>query len=310
MPEQPVPVVRSSSRNLSDVQSSDGVKPVAGNEAAAEPDTRQVVRPSAMATGSLGAAPLPGGPWTDPDAANWSEIPAQPTDAARRRGWLGERGPGDVAAGQEDDREPRPAKSPLGGRILERLRPSPRVARLPDASGASDVQAVVPPDIGRWPRPVRLEQQFTHLGEIAAALGQAGESLTLWIDRSRVILGEALETRGPRDAAADSSLVALGEHVLAGMSLADTTADAGVASHTRRAALAIARRASREGTRAFTQPALGPRWIVTRQTLPPELIAALRSPIEAMGRPLISRTMSPGLRPACWAMPMSSTTWP
>jgi hypothetical protein len=242
MPEQPVPVVRSSSRNLSDVQSSDGVKPVAGNEAAAEPDTRQVVRPSAMATGSLGAAPLPGGPWTDPDAANWSEIPAQPTDAARRRGWLGERGPGDVAAGQEDDREPRPAKSPLGGRILERLRPSPRVARLPGASGASDVQAVVPPDIGRWPRPVRLEQQFTHLGEIAAALGQAGESLTLWIDRSRVILGEALETRGPRDAAADSSLVALGEHVLAGMSLADTTADAGVASHTRRAALAIARR--------------------------------------------------------------------
>jgi hypothetical protein len=104
------------------------------------------------------------------------------------------------------------------------------------------VQAVVPPDIGRWPRPGRLEQQFTHLGEIAAALGQAGESLTLWIDRSRVILGEALETRGPRDAAADSSLVALGEHVLAGMSLADTTADAGVASHTRRAALAIARR--------------------------------------------------------------------
>jgi len=242
MPEQPVPVVRSSSRNFSDVQSPDGVKPVAGNEAAAEPDTRQVVRPSAMATGSLGAAPLPGGPWTDPDAANWSEIPAQPTDAARRRGWLGERGPGDVAAGQEDDREPRPAKSPLGGRILERLRPSPRVARLPDASGASDVQAVVSPDIGRWPRPVRLEQQFTHLGEIAAALGQAGESLTLWIDRSRVILGEALETRGPRDAAADSSLVALGEHVLAGMSLADTTADAGVASHTRRAALAIARR--------------------------------------------------------------------
>jgi hypothetical protein len=242
MPEHPVPVVRSSSRNLADAQSADGVKPVAGNEAAAEPDTRQVVRPSAVATGSLGAAPLPGGPWTDPDAANWSEIPAQPTDAARRRGWLGDRCPGDVAAGHVDDREQRPAKSPLGGRILERLRPSPRVARLPDASAASDVQAVVPPDIGRWPRPVRLEQQFTHLGDIAAAVGQAGEPLTLWIDRSRVVLGEVLETRGPRDAAADSSLVALGEHVLAGMSLADTTADAGVASHTRRAALAIARR--------------------------------------------------------------------
>jgi hypothetical protein len=116
------------------------------------------------------------------------------------------------------------------------------VARLPDAAAGSAVSELAPPDIGEWPRPQRLQQQFDHLGELAGAAGRTAEPLVNWLDAARAAIVAVLETRGPRDAAADAHLVALGEHVISGMSLADTSADPGVAAHTRRAALAVARR--------------------------------------------------------------------
>lgn len=239
--EPTVPAVRSWSQVLADARPADA-PPRSGVD-----DARPVARPRtlgvASTTGSLGAAPLPGGPWTDPDAVNWSEIPTtSPADeAARRRAWLGERAVenrADEVGGQK-----REMKGPLSGRFLDRLRGvGPRLARLPDAAAEAGAAEVAAPDIGRWPRPSRLEQQCEHLAALAAAAPRPGEPLAGWVEQVRVALGAVLETRGPRDVAADASLVALGEHVVSGMSLADSSADAAVASHTRRAALAVARR--------------------------------------------------------------------
>ena len=242
-PEPQPPAVRSWAQTLAEARPADAASRPRGGEATAPPVAHTRPLSTAATPGSLGAAPLPGGPWTDPDAANWSEIPADQSaaDAAARRGWLGDRA-GD-GRGIDDVGEKRVPKSPLGGRLLDRLRGTgPRVARLPDAATEAGATEFLPPDIGQWPRPARLEQQFEHLTTIVAPAGRSGEPVIAWINQARASLGAVMETRGPRDTAADSSLIALGEHVLTGMSLADTTADAGVASHTRRAALAVARR--------------------------------------------------------------------
>jgi len=209
-----------------------------GSGAVSDSQPRKVV---ANATAvPLGVAPLPGGPWTDPDAANWSEIPASAAsgDSGTWR-WFGDRRA--EQAGSDSGASDQRATVPIGGRLLDRLRGSDRrTARTPELGGETVAIDATLPDIGRWPHPARLEQQFEHLSSGAGAA--AGEPLGGWIGQTRAALTVVLETRGPRDAAADSSLVSLGECVLAGMSLADTTADAGLASHTRRAALAVARR--------------------------------------------------------------------
>ena len=197
-----------------------------------------------FATGSLGAAPLPGEPWTDPDGVNWSDAiaatPAISTD--RRRHWLGDWG-SEPRVAEPPTAEARSGGHASGVRILERLRGGDRrLAHLPAESAGAAVLPDAPPDISQWPRPVRLEQQLDHLGSLAASGGPASEPIGLWTAQTRTALNGVLETRGPRDASADASLIALGETVLAGMSLADTTTDASLASHTRRTALAVARR--------------------------------------------------------------------
>jgi hypothetical protein len=190
-----------------------------------------------------GAAPLPGEPWNDPDGVNWSDIitaPAVP-DADRRRTWIGDwrgepRGP--AARGGEA----RGAATSPTGRLLDRLRGGDRrLAHLPATEAAAPPPAAAaPPDISRWPRPVKLDQQLDHL--VVLSSGEAGNSLGPWIDQTRAAMRDVHDTRGPRDAAAESSLIALGETVIAGMSLADTTIDSSLATHTRRTALAVARR--------------------------------------------------------------------
>ena len=196
------------------------------------------------AAGGLGAAPLPGEPWTDPDGVNWSDVITSPSlpDTDRRRNWLGD-------WKQESRTEPLRTSEPkhpantAGGRLFERLRGGDRrVARVPDHETVNS-PPVEPatPDIGQWPQPVKLEQQLDHLATLAGG-DVRGEPVGLWSSQARGALRGVQETRGPRDAAADSSLIALGEMVIAGMTLADTTIDAGLATHTRRTALAVARR--------------------------------------------------------------------
>jgi hypothetical protein len=185
--------------------------------------------------GPLGVPPLPGEPWTDPDGVNWSDVLASAPSAEvdRRRNWLGDRRP-----------EQRGQTSPVGGRLFDRIRGGDRrLAQAPSLDGGIVIPTdIAPPDISQWPQPVKLEQQLEHLTTLSAAGSAAGEPIVLWAHRTRASLQGVQDTRGPRDAAADATLIALGEAVIAGMSLADTTADAGLATHTRRTALAVARR--------------------------------------------------------------------
>jgi hypothetical protein len=229
-------------------------KSAAANPAQTPPADQPRPFPSPFESNSLGAAPLPGEPWTDPDGVNWSDAvagtPTIPHD--RRRGWLGDWRPDPNPAGESRSGAPVP-----GGRILDRLRGGERrLAHLPaGAAGTSAPYEAALPDIGQWPRPIRLEQQLEHLASTAAGAGQAGEPIGQWTDQTRATINGVLETRGPRDAAADPSLIVLGETVLAGMTLADTTTDAALASHTRRTALAVARRVAvwRAATALFVE---------------------------------------------------------
>ena len=208
---------------------------------------RSIAVPSTVPSmaGPIGVPPLPGEPWTDPDGVNWSDVIASAPlpELERRRNWLGDWRT-DPRNAVPRTAEPRGPTNAVGGRLLDRLRGGDR--RLAQAPG-SDVAAAIPtdtapPDISQWPQPVKLEQQLDHLATLSVAGGAGGEPIDAWTSRTRSALQAVQDTRGPRDAAADASLIALGETVITGMSLADTTTDAGMATHTRRTALAVARR--------------------------------------------------------------------
>jgi hypothetical protein len=210
------------------------------------------------------AAPLPGEPWTDPDGVNWSDVIATPTlDAERRRTWIGdwrsEQRSSIAASRATDPRGPPPAG---GARLLERLRGSDRRISGSQAgeTAAANPAEASPPDIGRWPRPTRLDQQFDHLATMATGAGNAGGPIVDWIDQARLALRGVHDSRGPRDAGADPPLIALGESVIEGMTLAERTHDGALATHTRRTALAVARRVAvwRATTALFTTISRGP----------------------------------------------------
>jgi hypothetical protein len=153
-----------------------------------------------------GPTPLPGDAWTDPDGANWVQPPR--STFGRRLGRLGER---------------RGDRPPGGGRLLDRLRDDKsRTERRADDE--AEVAAA-------WPRPGRLVVQ---LEELRGGDPWAGDVLRE--------LEAVLATAGPRDPAADTHLIALGESVPAGMALADAAPAAPRASEIRRAALAVGRR--------------------------------------------------------------------
>jgi len=166
----------------------------------------------------LGAAPLPGEEWIDPDSVNWSDVPLVhpaikptvpvPRLATRPRLRVGER-----LLGRDRDRAPAPA-----------------IATSSVSSGGV-------PDIRAWPAPKKLVQQLEHLSDAMPA----NES-SPWAGEALAQLQRVLETAGPRDADAQPALVTLGEFVHAGMGVADASTDHSHASATRRAALALARR--------------------------------------------------------------------
>jgi hypothetical protein len=209
----------------------------------ATPQPHSIAAPSMI--GALGAPPLPGEPWTDPDGVNWSDVIATPQlpGADRRRNWLGDwrtesRGTQPRAA------EPRNSGHAASGRLLDRLRGGDRrlaQANEPEAGTKTPTEPPAP-DVSQWPQPVKLHQQLDHLAKLSPTGNAGREQIDVWMQRTRAALQGVHDTRGPRDAAADASLIMLGEAVIAGMSLADTTVDAGLATHTRRAALAAARR--------------------------------------------------------------------
>jgi len=168
-----------------------------------------------LAAEGLGAAPLPGDEWIDPDRVNWSDVPlvhpaTKPTVPVPRLGL-------------------RP-RLRVGERLLGRDRPGdPAGGAVEGRTGMADIRA--------WPTPPKLLQQLD-----ALTSAPHSDTTRAWAEQSREQLGAVLATAGPRDAAAPAALVTLGESVHAGMGIADTTTDHTQASATRRAALALARR--------------------------------------------------------------------
>ena len=191
-------------------------------------------------------APLPGAEWNDPDQVNWSDAAAdqgQPAGSAagslplvRRRGIL--TGRPDQADMPQD-----PTSAQRGGRLLERL----RTDRRPIAPGGIEPPAGLPPptatpDIIRWPIPARLMEQIEQVA-LGTRAGHPGSvDINAWTTLCRDRLQQVLATAGPADAQADAALLTLGDVVPAGMAAGDALADPVLASLTRRAALAVARR--------------------------------------------------------------------
>jgi hypothetical protein len=195
----------------------------------ADPATAQ--QPARIAspapTESLGAAPLPGAAWTDPDSVNWADAVAP--SAAKPQG----RGTG---AGS-------------GGRLIDRLRHGERIAvrtrRSDDPLEERLASIQQMPDVRRpgsgWPHPAKLMAELRQ-----AALSPDGTSehpeVTAWSEAALASLGEVLATLGPRDASSAAALIRLGEAVHAGMEAADRIGEGSASSEVRRAALAVSRR--------------------------------------------------------------------
>lgn len=195
-------------------------------------------------------APLPGDEWNDPERVNWSDAAADQGQAtgsaaaalvpARRRLMFADRR---TAADAFNGQEPPPG--PLrGGRLRDRLRGERRPLLAGDdqpAPAAAGAEAAAPA-INRWPTPTRLGEQLEQVVQ-AARGGQPGVAeVVAWTRLVRDRLDATVATGGPADPAADAALLSLGEVVPVGMAAGDALADTTLASLTRRAALAVARR--------------------------------------------------------------------
>jgi hypothetical protein len=177
----------------------------------------------------LGAAPLPGAAWTDPDSVNWADAGAPPPRSPGRGATVG--------------------SAASGGRLLDRLRQGERVVGRsrrsddPLEDRLASIQQM--PDIRRagssWPHPAKLLAELRQ-----AAVSGDGTALpadaAAWSEGALTALGDVLATLGPRDGAAAMPLIRLGEAVHVGMEVADRIGEGGASSQVRRAALAVSRR--------------------------------------------------------------------
>ena len=184
----------------------------------------------------LGAPPLPGEAWNDPDSVNWSNVPA-----------------GDRAA-REPAREPDRAAVRGGDRPLGRLREwrtarqqertEVRTARRDDVamSGSRELNERVSPGDLRWPVPTSVIADIETIAKAAAAAGPPAAKRSAWVRESAALFETVLATEGPRDERAVAALVGLGESVRGGLAVADEEAEPTTAAATRRLALSLARR--------------------------------------------------------------------
>ncbi|MFM1903269.1 MAG: hypothetical protein RLZZ440_1169 [Planctomycetota bacterium] len=102
------------------------------------------------------------------------------------------------------------------------------------AETTPDAEAVI--GVG-WPTPDRMLNQLESLANASAQ-----PSIAAWAATTLAAIEAVLDTEGPADPAAAGPLLSLGETVAAGMAVADGASSPAVASETRRAALAVARR--------------------------------------------------------------------
>ena len=215
------------------------------------------------------AAPLPGDAWTDPDGTNWSDSqaaePVDPRAAAPARGGrlLGRL----VERRGETDRETTGAGPPMTGRLLDRVRDrfNPKSEDSAERDEPRSTDAAPAPDGSRWPEPASLRGQLDSL-----ATGRGPDPATAWATATLDSLAGVLATAGPRDTAAEPALITLGDRVAEGMHAADALPDHGLASRTRRAALAVARRVTvwRAASACCAESAATPRGEVTAEISP------------------------------------------
>jgi hypothetical protein len=214
---------------------------LAGSAWATEPP-RMVPVPG-PAPGAALAAPLPGPAWSDPDSVNWVDPPSvagRPAEIPPPRimGRIADRRGDARAAVGAGEPGRRPPAGPLADRIRSRLRGQGRLARalgapesIPDGHAAAT---------DGWPTPDRLIDQLEALANAATAASDQG--VVAWTEQALVAMQVVLETAGPADAAAPDALLVLGEAVATGMVTAEQGLAPQLASETRRAALALARR--------------------------------------------------------------------
>jgi hypothetical protein len=234
---------------------------MAGVAVAAEPPRLVPVQAAGLEAGP--PAPLPGPAWSDPDSVNWIDVPtAEPTPPAAQPRIIGR-----LADRRLEPRaatavvEPRRAAA-IAERIRSRLRGEGRIARaLGSGEQATDGQATI---TDGWPTPDRLIDQLEQLVTLAAD-GQQGAVAT-WAEQALVAIHATLETHGPSDPSAPAALLSLGETVATGMVTAEQGLPPHLASETRRAALAVARRVAVWRAAAEWSTATGPEPAAPRGT--------------------------------------------
>lgn len=190
------------------------------------------------------AAPLPGANWSDPDGVNWvdevkpsPQAVRPPAQSTRMLDRLTERLT-DERSDSAESQQGRPAAL-LGDRLRSRLRGEGRLAKglSPQRAGEPGAEATASDG---WPTPVQLLGDLEKLA--AASGGEAGGAISGWATTTLDAVHATLDTHGPDDPRAADPLLALGERVAVGMAVADNGAGPVVATQTRRAALAVARR--------------------------------------------------------------------
>jgi hypothetical protein len=193
---------------------------------------------------SLGLAPLPGEEWTDPDSVNWSDAP-QPHAATPKPRSLQPQRPAEdhSAGGRFFDRLRHPdTAGPRGGdRLLSR-------GRRDDERTATERLATI--DAARvdrihddsWLLPIALIAQLEHVAGGDQAPEPTHEAARGWARDTLAALRAVMATSGPRDAALAAALLALGDTVHGGMTVADAIHEQAASSRSRRAALAVSRR--------------------------------------------------------------------
>jgi hypothetical protein len=224
---------------------------VAGERDRVDETVREAVVTDAPDLQSLPATPLPGANWSDPDGVNWVDAnepklqaPKNPTsgNAAPRQAPAGrmiERLADRLTDGRGQADQPQRMPVMLGDRLRSRLRGDSATAR-----GDNDTAAIDPGSEARasdgWPTPTQLIDTLERLA--STSTHEARGAIARWANDTRAVVQTTLATDGPADLRAAEPLVVLSERVQAGMAVADEGASPMVASQTRRAALAVARR--------------------------------------------------------------------
>lgn len=220
---------------------------VGGERAEVNEPVREATVTDAPDLQALPATPLPGANWSDPDGVNWfdatgpkpSSAASPPASRPSTGGRMLDRFSDRLSEARGDSQPQQRAPVLLGDRLRSRLRGENRIARGLNTT-ADDTPTAEAAASDGWPTPVQLLEDLERLA--ASSGGEAGGAITHRAKDTLDVIHKTLTTDGPADPQAAEPLLVLSERVSAGMAVADEGASPAIASQTRRAALALARR--------------------------------------------------------------------